>query len=168
MIRLGGRPSRPQQSFDTVRLLAAHRDYSFLPKPPCGSVRSTRQAEMKKYAYAIVIRLLLFIVPLYLLNLFALNAFEHARRQEHHGDTGLGIAIVLGLVSLTMLMGFFIDLIVQVKRKWPAGYLTDAAIVLTLLMPFGWFACNWYGLNENIACKLPLAGFGSFLEWMNL
>ncbi|KRB03211.1 hypothetical protein [Lysobacter sp. Root690] len=123
---------------------------------------------MKKHAYAIVIRLFLFIAPLYALHLFALNAFEQARRQEHHGDTGLGIAIVLGLVSLMMLLGFFIDFIVQIKRKWPAGYLTDAIILLALLMPFGWFACNWYGLGENVACKLPLAGFGSFLEWMNL
>lgn len=125
-------------------------------------------AAMKKTAYAIGLRLLLFIAPLYLLHLFALNAFEQARRQEHHGDTGLGIAIVLGFVSLMLLLGFFIDFIVQVKRKWPAGYLTDAVILLILLMPFGWFACNWFGLNKNIACKLPLAGFGSFLEWINL
>lgn len=123
---------------------------------------------MKKNAYAIVIRLVLFVAPLYLLNLFALNAFEQARRQEHHGDTGLGIAIVLGMMSLTMLLGFSIDFIVQVARKRPAGYLTDAVILMALLMPLGWFACNWYGLSENIACKLPLAGFGGFLEWMNL
>lgn len=123
---------------------------------------------MKKYASAIAVRLVLFLAPLYLLRLFALNAFEQASRQEHHGDTGLGIAIVLGMLSLTMLLGFFVDLIVQVKRKWPAGYWTDAIILLALLMPFGWVACNWYGLNENIACKLPLAGFGGFLEWMSL
>lgn len=123
---------------------------------------------MKKYAYAIIIRMLLFITPLYLLNLFALNAFEQARQQEHHGDTGLGIAIMLGFVSLTMLLGFSIDLIVQVVRKRPAGYLTDAVILMALLMPFGWFACNWYDFRDSVACKLPLAGFGRFLEWMNL
>lgn len=123
---------------------------------------------MKRTASAIVIRLLLFIAPLYLLRLFALNAFEQASRQEHRGDTGLGIAILLGMLTLTMLLGFFVDLIVQLKRKHPAGYLTDLAILLALLMPFGWFACNWFGLGEHLACKLPLDGFGAFLEWMNV
>lgn len=123
---------------------------------------------MRKHAVAVAIalRIVLFLGPLCLLWLFAQRAFEHASRQEHRGDTGLGIAIVLGMVTLTMLAGFSIDFIVQAIRKRAVNALTDALILLILLMPFGWFACNWFGLGEHAVCRLPMDGFGIVLEWL--
>ena len=119
---------------------------------------------MRKHVIAVVVRAVLFLGPLCLLWLWADYAIEQASRQERRGDTGLGIAILLGLVTLTMLAGFSIDLIVQAARKRVVNALADGLIVALLLMPFGWFACNWYGLGEHAACRLPMTLFGSVLE----
>ena len=97
---------------------------------------------MRNYVLPAVIRLLAFIAPLFFLHLYSRIAFEYASTQEHHGDTGLGIAILLGFLTLIMLGAFSIDLIIQIRKRRTLNYLTDALILLILLMPFGWFACN--------------------------
>lgn len=90
------------------------------------------------------------------------------RAQERHGDTGLGIAILLGFITLMMLGAFLIDLIIQIRKRRPLTYVTDAFIVLMLLMPFGWFACNWLGSHQSFACHVPMVIFSRVLSWLHL
>jgi hypothetical protein len=123
---------------------------------------------MTKYPWSVVIRLIVFIAPLFLLHLFAQHAFEYASRQEHHGDTGLGIAILLGFVSLILLMGFLVDIVIQIRKKRMLNYLADAFILAMLAMPFGWFACNWFGGNDSLVCMVPVNVFGHVLGWLHL
>lgn len=123
---------------------------------------------MRNHVLPVVIRLLAFIAPLVLLHLYAQNAFEHARTQERHGDAGLGIAILLGFITLILLGAFLIDLIIQIRKRRPLTSLTDAFIVLMLLMPLGWFACNWLGPHHSLACKVPVEFFGHVLSWLQL
>jgi len=56
------------------------------------------------------------------LHWYAKNAFEYARAQEHHGHPGLGIAILLGFTSLVMLVGFFVDIVIQIRKKTDAKF----------------------------------------------
>ena len=123
---------------------------------------------MRNHVLPVVIRLLAFMTPLFLLHLYSRNAFEYARAQERHGDTGLGIAILLGVITLAMLSAFLIDLVIQIRKRRPPTYLTSAFIVLLLLMPFGWFACSWSGLHNNLACKVPVVVFSQVLNWIPL
>jgi hypothetical protein len=109
-----------------------------------------------------------FMTPLFLLHLYARSAFEYARTQERHGDTGLGIAILLGFMTLVMLGAFLVDFIIQIRKRRPLSYLTSAFIVLLLLMPFGWFACNWFGLHQSLACRVPVVVFSQVLDWLHL
>ncbi|MEO8390071.1 MAG: hypothetical protein ABI893_11140 [Polaromonas sp.] len=122
---------------------------------------------MTKYPWSIIIRLIAFFAPLFLLHWYAKNAFAYAKTQEHHGDTGLGIAILLGLTSLVMLVGFFVDIVIQIRRKRMLNVLADVFILSLLLMPFGWFACNWYGGHDTSICAVPVDLFSRFLDWLN-
>lgn len=123
---------------------------------------------MKNYALPVAIRFLVFVAPLFLLHLYLRSAVEYAHTQEHHGDTGLGIAILLAFTTLFMLGGFLVDLIIQIRMKRPHTALTDAFIVLMLLMPFGWVACNWFGAHHSLACTVPIMFFGQVLSWFDL
>ena len=123
---------------------------------------------MRNHVLPPVIRLMAFMTPLFLLHLYARNAFEYARTQERHGDAGLGIAILLGFITLVMLGAFLVDFIIQIRRRRPLSYLTSAFIVLLLLMPFGWFACNWLGLHQSLACRVPMVVFSQVLGWLHL
>lgn len=123
---------------------------------------------MTKYPWSVFIRCIVFFTLFLLLHAYSENAFEYARTQEHRGDTGLGIAILLGFTSLMMLVGFFTDLIIQAKKRGILNCLVDAFILVILLMPFGWFNCNWYGISDKIYCKIPLELFSRFLNWMSL
>ena len=123
---------------------------------------------MRNYVLPAVIRLLAFIAPLFFLHLYSRIAFEYASTQEHHGDTGLGIAILLGFLTLIMLGAFSIDLIIQIRKRRTLNYLTDALILLMLLMPFGWFACNWFGFHNSLACRVPIVFFSHALSWLHL
>lgn len=121
---------------------------------------------MRNYVLPVAARLLAFIAPLFFVYLYARSAFEYARTQEHHGDTGLGIAILLGFMTFVMLGAFLIDLIIQIRKRRPSAYLTDGFILLMLLMPFGWFACNWFGLHNSLACRIPVVFFSQVLSWL--
>lgn len=123
---------------------------------------------MRNQVLPLIIRLVAFMTPLFLLHLYSRSAFEYARTQERHGDAGLGIAILLGFITLVMLGAFFVDFIIQIRRRKPLSYLTSAFIVLLLLMPFGWFACNWLGLHQSLACRVPMVVFSQVLDWLHL
>ena len=123
---------------------------------------------MRNHVLPPVIRLVAFMTPLFLLHLYSRSAFEYARTQERHGDAGLGIAILLGFITLVMLGAFLVDFIIQIRRRKPLGYLTSAFIVVLLLMPFGWFACNWLGLHQSLACRVPMVVFSQVLGWLHL
>ena len=123
---------------------------------------------MRNHVLPPVIRLVAFMTPLFLLHLYSRSAFEYARTQERHGDAGLGIAILLGFITLVMLGAFLVDFIIQIRRRRPLGYLTSAFIVVLLLMPFGWFACNWLGLHQSLACRVPMVVFSQVLGWLHL
>ncbi|MEH6421069.1 hypothetical protein [Pseudomonas sp. CGJS7] len=123
---------------------------------------------MKQQALSALIRVSVFLAPLALLYWYAQNAFESARNQTHRGDTGLGIAVLLGFLALAMLLGFFIDLLVQIRRKRRLNVAADACVLAMLLMPFGWFACQWFGPPDSLVCKLPVAVFEGFLSGLKL
>ena len=123
---------------------------------------------MRNYVLPVAIRFLTFIAPLFLLYLYSQSAVEHARTQERHGDTGLGIAILLGFMTLIMLGAFLVGLIIQIRKRRPHTALADAFIVLMLLMPFGWFACNWFGSRHSLVCKRPMVFFSHVLSWLHL
>ena len=112
-------------------------------------------------------RLVAFAAPLCALLLYAQHSFEHARTQQHHGDTGLGIALLLGMLTLCMLVAFAIDLVWQVTRRAAAVAAFDALIVGILLVPFGWVGCNWHGLR-NPACSAADTLFGAFVAALEM
>jgi hypothetical protein len=123
---------------------------------------------MSKYPWSVLVRFAAFIAPLFLLYLYAQYAFDHAREQERHGDTGLGIAILLGLICFVLFTCFFVDFVIQVRKKRILNFLADVFILVILLMPFGWFACNWFGGRDRLICKVPIDTFNQFLSLLNL
>lgn len=123
---------------------------------------------MRNRVLPAVVRLLAFVAPLFLLHLYSRSAFEHASTRPHHGDTGLGIAVLLGFLTLLMLGAFLIDVIIQIRKRRTLNYLADACILLMLLTPFGWFACNWFGFHDSSVCRLPIMFFNHALSWLHL
>ena len=114
-------------------------------------------------AAAIALRVFLASAPLVALSVYARYAFEQARAQEHRGDTGLGIAILLAFVCVALILCFLVDLIVQIARKRVAASITSLLILAVLCMPFGWFACNWFDLRGSRVCEQVGNAFGAFL-----
>ncbi|MGO1003476.1 hypothetical protein [Lysobacter sp. CA196] len=120
-------------------------------------------SKLGSIAAAIALRILLASAPLVALSVYAQYAFEQARAQEHHGDTGLGIAILLAFVCVGLILSFLVDLIVQIARKRVAASITSLLILAVLCVPFGWFACNWFDLRGSMACEQVGHAFGAFL-----
>lgn len=114
-------------------------------------------------AAAIALRVFLASAPLAALYVYAQYAFEQARAQEHRGDTGLGIAILLAFVCVTLIVSFLVDLIVQIARKRIAASMTSLLILAVLCVPLGWFGCNWFDLRGSMACEQVGNAFGTFL-----
>lgn len=131
-------------------------------------IEPRRPRAWARYPGSVLIRLAVFLLPLLALLLYARLAVAHAAGQTHRGDTGLGIALLLGAMALLMLLGFSIDLVLQQVRgrRWNA--LTDALIIVLLLMPFGWVGCNWFGAQESTICRPPMEAFSAVLEWLRL
>ncbi|WP_313272500.1 hypothetical protein [Stenotrophomonas sp.] len=115
-----------------------------------------------------LIRLAAFLLPLLALLLYTRLVAAHAAGQTHRGDTGLGIALLLGVVALLMLLGFSIDLLLQLVRARHRNALTDAFVIALLLMPFGWVGCNWFGVQQSTVCRLPIEAFSAVLGWLQL
>ncbi|WP_051884879.1 hypothetical protein [Lysobacter antibioticus] len=114
-------------------------------------------------AAAIALRVFLASTPLVALYAYAQYAFAQAREQEHRGDTGLGIAILLAFVCVTLIVSFLVDLIVQIARKRIAASTTSLLILAVLCVPLGWFGCNWFDLRASMACEQVGNAFGAFL-----
>lgn len=121
-----------------------------------------------RYPGSILLRIGVFVLPLAALLLYARSAFAYAATQTHRGDTALGIALLLGGVALLMLVLFFVDAVAQVVRRRHWNWITDAVILGLLLMPFGWVSCNWFGVRESLACRVPINAFSAVLEWLSL
>lgn len=121
-----------------------------------------------RYPWSVLLRLLLFIAPLLALLGYARVAAAHAAGQQHRGDTGLGLALLLGMVALVMLAGFFVDALWQMKRRRHWNWIIDLLILALLLMPFGWVGCNWFGVHESLACRLPINVFEIVIDALRL
>ena len=131
-------------------------------------IDAPQRAWWSRYPWSPVIRIVAFVTPLLALLLYARIAAAHASSQQHRGDTGLGIALLLGAVALLMLVGFFVDAVLQLVRGRHWNWITDALILGLLLMPFGWVACNWFGVHESLACRVPISLFGAVLALLSL
>ncbi len=131
-------------------------------------IESRRPLAWARYPGSILIRLAAFALPLLALLLYARLATAHAAGQTHRGDTGLGIALLLGAVALLMLLGFSLDMLLQLVRGRHWNALTDALVIALLLMPFGWVGCNWFGLQQSTVCRLPIEAFSAVLGWLQL
>ncbi|WP_282268691.1 hypothetical protein [Stenotrophomonas sp. PS02298] len=131
-------------------------------------IDARQRAWWSRYPWSPVIRIAAFVTPLLALLLYARIAVAHASTQQHRGDTGLGIALLLGAVALLMLVGFFVDAVLQLVRGRHWNWITDALILGLLLMPFCWVACNWFGVHESLACRVPISLFGTVLALLSL
>lgn len=131
-------------------------------------IDTPHRAWYSRYPWSVVIRIAAFVTPLLALLLYSRMAVAYASTLEHRGDTGLGIALLLGAVALLMLVGFFVDAVLQLVRRRHWNWITDALILALLLMPFGWVACNWFGVHESLACRVPITLFGAVLELLSL
>ena len=88
--------------------------------------------------------------------------------REHRGDTGLGIAIVLGFLCFALLVGYLVDLVIQLVKRQPALVVADLLVLGALCIPFGWVSCNWYGMVDSAICRLPLRAFGALLNLLQI
>lgn len=120
------------------------------------------------YPWSLLIRIGLFLLPLGGWLLYTRLAVAHAAGQSNRGDTGLGLALLLGLLVLVMLFGFCVDALVQLLRRRTWNWLLDGLIIAVLLMPFGWVACNWFGGRDSLLCGLPMTVFDAVIEWLSL
>jgi hypothetical protein len=123
---------------------------------------------MSRYPWSVIVRVLVFFLPLLALYLFSRWSALQMAGQAHRGDSALGIAVLLGAMTLVMLLGFIVDFVVQLWRRRTFNWLTDVLLIALLMTPFGWFACNWFGGNDYILCKLPTSLFGTVLDWLGL
>jgi len=123
---------------------------------------------MTRPIYALVLRLGL---PLAVM-LFYYGAVRYSiaadAGSEHRGDTGLGLAVLLGLICLVLIAGYTWDLIRQALRHRYALVCADLLVLSILLMPFGWVGCNWFGLTGSAVCWLPMHLFGSVIDLLGL
>jgi hypothetical protein len=71
-------------------------------------------------------------------------------------------------MTLVMLLGFIVDFVVQFWRRRTFNWLVDVLLIASLMTPFGWFACNWFGGNDYILCRIPMSLFGTVLDWLGL
>jgi len=87
---------------------------------------------------------------------------------QHRGDTGLGLAVLLGFICLGFIAGYSWDLIRQAcKRRYALAWV-DLLVLSVLLMPFGWVGCNWFGLSRTPVCWLPIHMFGAVIDLLGL
>lgn len=88
--------------------------------------------------------------------------------QAHHGDVGLGLALLIGFAVSAMLVGYGVDLLVRlIRREWLLA-VVDLAVIAVLAIPFGWVGCNWFGMTDTAICRVPLDAFGWVLERVGL
>lgn len=123
---------------------------------------------MSRYPWSVIVRVLVFFLPLLALYLFSRWSAVQMAGQTHRGDSALGIAVLLGAMTLVMLLGFIVDFVVQLRRRRVFNWLIDVLLIGLLMTPFGWFACNWFGGNDHFLCKIPTSLFGTVLDWLGL
>ena len=95
---------------------------------------------------------------------YAMYSIAATRGQSHHGDVGLGIALMMGFAVLAMLVGYRVDFGVRlIRREWLLA-VVDLVVIAALAIPFGWVGCNWFGMTDTAICRVPLDAFGWVLE----
>lgn len=105
---------------------------------------------------------------LLLFYLYARYSIASAEGQTHRGDTGLGLALLLGLVCLCLLAGYFLDFIYQLAKRRRLLAITDAVVMLALMTPFAWVGCNMFGVHESLACQVPVQAFERLVPVLGL
>lgn len=123
---------------------------------------------MSRYPWSVIVRVLVFLLPLLVLYLFSRWSAVQMAGQTHRGDSALGIAVLLGAMTLVMLLGFIVDFVVQLWRRRTFNWLIDVLLIALLMTPFGWFACNWFGGSDYFLCRIPMSLFGTVLDWLGL
>ena len=123
---------------------------------------------MKLLGWKFVLRLALPMAAMLVFYGFASLSISANAGREHRGDTGLGIAIVLGFLCFALLGGYLVDLVIQLFKRQPALVVADLLVLAVLCIPFGWVSCNWYGMVDSAICKLPLRAFGALLNLLQI
>ncbi len=123
---------------------------------------------MSRYPWSVITRLLVFFLPLLALYLLSLWSSAQTAGQTQRGDGAMGIALLLGAMTLVMLLGFVVDCARQFTRGRTLNGLVDLLLIALLMSPFGWFACNWFGGTGHQVCKVPVSVFSWVLEWLGL
>ena len=123
---------------------------------------------MNRLGWKFVLRLALPVAAMLVFYGFASLSISANAGREHRGDTGLGIAIVLGFLCFVLLVGYLVDLVIQLVKRQPALVAADLLVLGVLSIPFGWVSCNWYGMVESAICRLPLRAFGALLNLLQI
>ena len=123
---------------------------------------------MNRLGWKFVLRLALPVAAMLVFYGFASLSISANAGREHRGDTGLGIAIVLGFLCFALLVGYLVDLVIQLFKRQPALVVADLLVLGILCIPFGWVSCNWYGMVDSAICRLPLRAFGALLNLLQI
>ena len=123
---------------------------------------------MNRLGWKFVLRLALPVAAMLVFYGFASLSISANAGREHRGDTGLGVAIVLGFLCFALLVGYLVDLVIQLFKRQPALVVADLLVLGALCIPFGWVSCNWYGMVDSAICRLPLRAFGALLNLLQI
>ena len=123
---------------------------------------------MNRLGWKFFLRLALPVAAMLVFYGFASLSTSANAGREHRGDTGLGVAIVLGFLCFALLIGYLVDLVVQLVKHQPALVVADLLVLAALCMPFGWVSCHWYGMVDSTICWLPLHAFGALLNLLQI
>ena len=125
-------------------------------------------ARMSRASHPVLLRLILpMAVMLVYYGAVRLSIAADAGTQQR-GDTGLGLAVLLGFTCLVLIAGYSWDLIRQALERRYALVRADLLVLSVLLMPFGWVGCNWFGISKSLVCWVPMHMFGAVIDLLGL
>lgn len=109
-----------------------------------------------KYIKPLVKRLVISVAPLVILYFIAEMSFKANRQSEHPVDAGLGIAFLLIFIIVVLFIGFFIDLIVRLRKKSYSTVGIDLLFLLPILFAIFYFGCQMGAFDY--ACNACFCG----------